>query len=296
MGVGSTFSFILSFDKTNAELESEVDHIELDPEIKNISVLVVEDMVLNQLLLKTLLDDFGFKYESASNGKVAIEKLETNTYDIILMDLQMPEMNGFEATKYIRNTMNSKIPIIALTADVTTVDFSKCKALGMDDYISKLVDDKELFSKIVSLVKVRSSIEYNDTKTNEVNFNRDSKYTDLAYLTHRTKSNPKLMLDMISIYLEQTPPLISIMKQSLHDKDWNTLQSVMHKMIPSFSIMGISKNIENIAKRVQEDADNIQLQANAIPDLVFQLETICIEVCKELEKEFINIKNINKLG
>jgi CheY-like chemotaxis protein/HPt (histidine-containing phosphotransfer) domain-containing protein len=294
VGVGSTFSFILSFDKTNAELESEVDQIELDSEIKNISVLVVEDMALNQLLIKTLLDDFGFKYESASNGKVAIEKLETNTYDVILMDLQMPEMNGFEATEYIRNTMNSKIPIIALTADVTTVDFSKCKAFGMDDYISKPVNDKELFSKIVSLVKVRSSIEYNDTKTNEVNLNINSKYTDLVYLTHRTKSNPKLMLDMISIYLEQTPPLIKVMKKSLEDKDWNTLQSVVHKMIPSFSIMGISKNFENIAKRVQEDADNIQRQANAIPDLVSQLETICTEACKELEEEFINIKNTNK--
>jgi two-component system CheB/CheR fusion protein len=294
IGLGSTFSFILNFDKTNAELESEVDHIESNSEIKNISVLVVEDVALNQLLIKTLLDDFGFKYDSASNGKLAIEKLETNTYDIILMDLQMPEMNGFEATEYIRNTMNSKIPIIALTADVTTVDFSKCKAFGMDDYISKPVDDKELFSKIVSLVKVRSSIEYNDTKTNEVNLSRNSKYTDLVYLTHRTKSNPKLMLDMISIYLEQTPPLISVMKQSLQDKDWNTLQSVVHKMIPSFSIMGISKDFENIAKRVQEDADNIQRQANAIPNMVLQLETICKEACKELEEEFINIKNTNK--
>ena len=294
MGVGSTFSFILSFDKTNAECASEIDYIKSDSEIKNISVLVVEDVALNQLLIKTILDDFGFKYESASNGKIAIEKLETNSYDIILMDLQMPEMNGFEATEYIRNTMNSKIPIIALTADVTTVDFSKCKAFGMDDYISKPIDDKELFNKIVTLVKARSSIEYNDSKTNEDTLNKNSKYTDLMYLTLRTKSNPKLMLDMISIYLEQTPPLISIMKQSLQDKDWNTLQSVVHKMIPSFSIMGISKGFENIAKRVQEDADNIQKQANAIPDLVLQLETICTAACKELEEEFIHIKNTNK--
>ena len=294
VGIGSTFSFILSFDKTNAECESEIDYIESDSEIKNISVLVVEDVALNQLLIKTILDDFGFKYESASNGKIAIEKLETNSYDIILMDLQMPEMNGFEATEYIRNTMNSKIPIIALTADVTTVDLSKCKAFGMDDYISKPIDDKELFNKIVSLVKTRSSIEYTDYITNEDTLNKNSKYTDLMYLTHRTKSNPKLMLDMISIYLEQTPPLISIMKQSLQDKDWSTLQSVVHKMIPSFSIMGISKDFENIAKRIQEDADNIQKQAKAIPDLVLQLETICVEACKELKEELIHIKKINK--
>ena len=89
----------------------------------------------------------------AANGKIAIEKLQTNTYDIILMDLQMPEMNGFEATEYIRNKMNSKIPIIALTADVTTVDLAKCKAVGMNDYIAKPVDERILYSKIVGLVK-----------------------------------------------------------------------------------------------------------------------------------------------
>ena len=74
------------------------------------------------------------------------------------MDLQMPEMNGFEATKYIRNKMNSQIPIIALTADVTTVDVEKCKAVGMNDYISKPIDDKLLYSKMVGLVNKSASL------------------------------------------------------------------------------------------------------------------------------------------
>jgi CheY-like chemotaxis protein len=76
------------------------------------------------------LDDFGFERDIAENGKIAVEKMQSNSYDVILMDLQMPEMNGFEATEYIRTTMNSKIPIIALTADVTTVDLAKCKSVG----------------------------------------------------------------------------------------------------------------------------------------------------------------------
>ena len=105
------------------------EEIELtDMKLKNIKVLVVEDIALNQLLMKTLLDDFGFEHDIAGNGKIAIEKLQIKTYDIILMDLQMPEMNGFEATEYIRNKLNSKIPIIALTADVTTVDLDKMQS------------------------------------------------------------------------------------------------------------------------------------------------------------------------
>ena len=106
-------------------------------------------MKLNQLLIRIILEDFGVEVDMADNGKLAIEKLKTTPYDIILMDLQMPEMNGFEATAYIRNQLKSNIPIIALTADVTTVDVEKCKAAGMNDYISKPIDEKLLYEKII---------------------------------------------------------------------------------------------------------------------------------------------------
>jgi PAS domain S-box-containing protein len=153
MDEGSTFTFNLSFQKTNAENKKESGEVKLEKEIKNIKILVVEDVKLNQLLMKIILDDFKFEYDIADNGKIAIEKLQIETYDIILMDLHMPEMNGFEATKYIRNTMKSTIPIIALTADVTTVDLGKCKAVGMNGYVSKPLDERLLHTKIIELLK-----------------------------------------------------------------------------------------------------------------------------------------------
>ena len=97
--------------------------------------------------------DFGFEVDIAGNGKIAIEKLQQNNYDIVLMDLQMPEMNGFDATAYIRNTMNSSIPIIALTADVTSIDVEKARAVGMNDYISKPVDEQLLYNKIIKVLQ-----------------------------------------------------------------------------------------------------------------------------------------------
>ena len=289
---GSTFSFILSFLKTNAEAEIDTEIEEFDTEIKNIKVLVVEDIPLNQLLMKTLLDDFGFEREIAANGKIAIEKLQAKSYDIILMDLQMPEMNGFEATEYIRNTMNSKIPIIALTADVTTVDLAKCRAVGMNDYIAKPVDERLLYNKIVGLVKKPLLIRYNEHESDENSECKKSKCIDLDYLIRRTKSNPNLMMEMISLYLEQTPPLICAMKQSLQDKDWHSLYAVVHKMIPSFSIMGISADFENMAKKVQEFAST-QKQTDGINDMVLQLGNVCTQACNELEEEFNKIKNAN---
>jgi signal transduction histidine kinase len=150
---GSTFLFILNFQKTHSDVVSEIKTEKLNTEVKNIKVLVAEDIPLNQLLMKTILDEFGFECVIAENGKIAIEKLQSLPFDIILMDLQMPEMNGFEATDYIRNTMNSKIPIIALTANVTTVDLAKCIDVGMNDYISKPVDERLLYGKMIDLLE-----------------------------------------------------------------------------------------------------------------------------------------------
>jgi PAS domain S-box-containing protein len=164
---GSTFGFVLSFNKQNAEEEitlvNTLEPVQETPFEKNtkenIKVLVVEDIALNQLLIKIILLDFGYDVTIAGNGKIAIENLQENKYDIILMDLQMPEMNGFEATEYIRNVMNSNIPIIALTADVTSADVEKCIAAGMNDYVSKPIDEKVLYAKIITSLKESNTIE-----------------------------------------------------------------------------------------------------------------------------------------
>ncbi|RTY65039.1 PAS domain S-box protein [Flavobacterium sp. LB2P53] len=291
---GSTFSFTLSFQKTNADVELENELIELDTEIKNIKVLVVEDIPLNQLLMKTLLDDFGFECDIAENGKIAIEKLKAKEYDIILMDLQMPEMNGFEATEYIRKKMNSKVPIIALTADVTTVDLAKCKSVGMNDHLAKPVDERLLYSKIVGILKKPKLEKLSEKLNNGLKENNSKekkiKCIDLIYLNQKTKSNPTLMMEMISLYLVQTPPLMNTIKQSLEDKNWKLLGAAAHKMIPSFAIMGINSDFENMAKKIQNFAIT-QDQSEGIYDLVLQLEKICLQACIELEEELNIIKN-----
>ena len=299
---GTTFSFILSFQKTTTEAEIETEIIELDSEIKNIKVLVVEDIPLNQLLMKTLLDDFGFERDIAENGKVAIEKLEKESYDIILMDLQMPVMNGFEATKYIRNTLKLKTPIIALTADVTTVDLAKCKEVGMNDYIAKPVDERILFNKISALVKRPkkskgkelkngSIMETNNQKETENEMETEkSKCINLDYLNIRTKSNSKLLMEMIELYLLQTPPILHAMKQSMADKNWPLLSAATHKIIPSFSIVGIDPEYEKIARRIQESS-KADLFTKETEEMVHQIDAICLQACKELEIEFNLLKN-----
>ncbi len=161
---GSTFSFTLNFEKTEIEMgydqdnfmeetETETVIVLPDREIKNLKVLVVEDNAFNQLLMKTILEDFGFDRDFAQDGKIAIEKFQSTHFDIILMDIQMPVMNGLEATQYIRNNLNSKVPIMALTANAIPEDIEKYKSVGMNDYIAKPFDEHLLYSKIIDLVK-----------------------------------------------------------------------------------------------------------------------------------------------
>ena len=289
VGEGSSFSFRLNFQKTNALPEMEAPLLELNTKVKNIKVLVVEDIALNQLLMKTLLDDFGFDSTIVSNGKIAVDTLQTRPFDIILMDLQMPEMNGFEATSYIRNKLKSNIPIIALTADVTTVDLAKCKEVGMNDYVAKPVDERLLYKKMVRLLKKQSDPKPEEKKAKTVVPVKKVKFTNLDYLIRRTKSDPALMMEMISLYLKQTPPLIGAMKQSLQDKDWPTMRTTVHKMIPSFSIVGLSAEYETMAKQVQEHISTSQ-KTDEIPILVLKLEKVLEQACKELKGEHRRIK------
>lgn len=153
INVGSTFSFVLPFAKKDIQSEDKIEIPKQDFETVKLRILVAEDVALNQLLIRIILDDFGFEHEIVGNGKLAIEAIQNNDYDLVLMDLQMPVMNGFEATEFIRKTLKSKIPIIALTADVTTIDEVKCQKIGMNGYISKPIDEHLLYRKIVELTK-----------------------------------------------------------------------------------------------------------------------------------------------
>ena len=294
-GKGSDFVFTLSFNKTNEKSLDETEVVD-NPKtsLNNIRILVVEDIPLNQLLMKTLLEEFGFTMDIAGNGKLAIEKLQKNTYDIILMDLQMPEMDGFEATQYIRNKMNLQVPIIALTADVTTVDVEKCIEAGMNDYLSKPIDEKLLYTKIIRYLK--TYVHEKSILTNKIkSTSKKKKCIDLTYLNRITKNNIVIITEMIKVYLEETPRLLNDIKQGIDTKNWETAIVAAHSIMPSFSTMGIDKEFENEIKKIQEYAiklrdKNLSLISEKetitlLNKLYLKIEMVCKQAYKELQEE-----------
>jgi signal transduction histidine kinase len=292
---GSVFSFQLSFDRTKEKMQSKP-----KAAVKNISrpvgtligkvkILVVEDIRPNQLLIKTLLEKINCEIDMADNGKTAVEMVQKKKYDIILMDLQMPIMDGFEATEYIRKELHQKVPIVALTADVTTVDLKKCKAFGMDDYLTKPIDENLLYSIIAKYSRTVQKPQMNSmSQQYSVKSATYPFYSD--YLLEITNGNTEAITEIVTAYLEEIPQLTNTMRQSIDNKDWNGLQRATHSIIPCFALMGIDKEYEFIARVIEEYAIEKQ-HPEKIQQLFFIIDDVCKRTCEEITKEFIKVED-----
>ena len=115
-----------------------------------INILVVEDNLLGRKLLSFLLKKWGFRFDAVANGKHAIENLKINTYDLILLDIQMPEMDGYETAKYIRKEMKLGLPIIAMTSQGSVEEREKCLSAEMNDFIAKPIEEEKLYNLTVN--------------------------------------------------------------------------------------------------------------------------------------------------
>lgn len=153
-GKGTTVSIQLDFETPDQKPKQQADFmVNGEKNLEGKHLLVVEDNPVNQLVMKSILKKWkNTTFDTAINGLEALEKLKNGKFDLILMDLQMPEMDGYEATEAIRKgecgTANISIPIIAVTADATEKAKNKVMEVGMDDYMTKPVDREELYIKV----------------------------------------------------------------------------------------------------------------------------------------------------
>lgn len=156
-GEGATFLFEITFEKANAgalqpaEVKSQAHSAE---SLEGLHVLVVEDNEINQFLALTILERSQADVEVAENGLIALDMLKADNFDCVLMDMQMPVMDGLEATRVIRDSLHSDVPIIALTANAIDGDEERCLEAGMNDYIAKPFQAEVLVKKILDLVSV----------------------------------------------------------------------------------------------------------------------------------------------
>ena len=195
---------------------------------KQLKVLIAEDNTINQMLAKQMLEKKGHKVFIANNGLEAVNMFEKEPYDLILMDVQMPEMNGFEASQTIRKkeeALGSRIPIIALTAFAMDKDKECCLEAGMDAYVAKPFNPDDLFKAIYSLVDSEAGEPLGLTEVEESN---DDSVINKDAVIARVSGDMDFLKEIITIFIDNYNIYLDNIKSALDSKDHNTLMKSAH--------------------------------------------------------------------
>jgi len=245
-------------------------------------ILVVDDEKMNQLVIQNMIKLWGAESEIAEDGSDALQKIHKDNYDIILMDLMMPGLNGYQTAEKIRKEENEKInsiPILALTGSSANASYEKIKESGISDFAAKPFKIEELHAKISNLLFGKNDGE-------EISISQTSSIINLEYLRETTVDNPKLIKEIINIFLEQTPGFLAKLDEAVSSQNWTEVKTVAHKMKPTVSYVGII-SIENIIKDIEDFSDQ-RIKLDKIPSLLFELKNVCelafVELKKELER------------
>jgi CheY-like chemotaxis protein len=247
-------------------------------EIVKMKILLVEDNVLNIKLIEHLFSEYGMNTDIALNGKIAIDLLQQQDYDLILMDIEMPDMNGYEATKYIREELESNVPIIALTAHAMPGEREKCIELGMNDYLSKPIDSNKLFESIYETLRTSIAVQTQDIE----------QVTNLQNLKDTMHGKKAAIKEMLGYLLEQVPIYLSELNEAVDKKMFSDIAKLAHKIKSAILIMG-AKHLEPLLNDIEQkaknntDIDNIILLNN-------ELNKNCNKALKEVLEEKQKIK------
>ena len=252
--------------EANVQLKNEaIDQSDLTGK----NVLIVEDNELNRFLAVTILKKWNANIHIAVNGDEAVKAVSNLKIDIVLMDIQMPVMDGVAAAKAIRNELKSNIPIIALTANALESEKEKCWQAGMNDYITKPYNPEFLREKIILLTEHNSKAE-----------NQNSEHISLENLNTLLNGSKEQMIRMTKVFLEQIETHFNELKLALNENDLDQITAVTHKLKSSFQLFGLSKTgvllerIEQRAKTLESHDLNSELQLilNMQPRLTYLVQ------------------------
>jgi signal transduction histidine kinase/CheY-like chemotaxis protein/HPt (histidine-containing phosphotransfer) domain-containing protein len=209
--------------------------------LEDTHILLVEDNEINRYVAYNALKNHVKSISEAENGREAIELIKGNKYDLILMDLQMPEMSGLEATHLIREDLKLNIPIVALTANAFKSEIEKCIHAGMNNYIAKPFNEKQLITIIQKEINnVKKESAYQSNKISK------SKLYNLDNLHEMSRGDKNFVSNMIQLFIKNIPISIETIETAIRNKDITTINKIAHKIKPSLLNLGISSIYEDV--------------------------------------------------
>ena len=285
---GTSFLFEIPFNYADSTFfnDSKSSQSEFDfSKLKGKRILLAEDNNMNQKLVIMYLTKFEVLIDLAETGLQAVKAVKSNDYDLILMDVQMPDMDGVEATHEIRSFTDLKknrTPILAMTAHAFKKEIEKCLAAGMNDHVSKPINKEHFLNLIFKLIFIDTSEKV--VKINPQVFHREKPLVDLSYLRDMSEGNEGFVQTMIDIFKKDSPLLITDMKTAFKEGDWDKLSKLAHKYRSPTVIMGM-KSVSVLAEEVEYN-DYSKNNESEIESLLLKIEEQSNEAINYIQTHF----------
>ncbi|MCH2214895.1 MAG: PAS domain S-box protein [Flavobacteriales bacterium] len=245
-------------------------------------VLIAEDNELNRLVIETTLLHYGIQMKMANNGKEAISLLKNQTFDLILMDVQMPVMDGMEACLYIRKVLKMGVPIVALTANVIKGDKERYFTVGMNDIVSKPFEEEKLLDTLLKWITGKESKSEKRMKENAM---RDKKGFSLRKLHKISNGDHEFVVRMLSVFYELVNETVEHLWHHLENFDKMAISKVAHKIKPSLDNLEMT-NLAVKARKIENFSTKITNKA--------EMEKLIVEFCHDLQEVVRKMKMTDK--
>lgn len=275
-GKGTTINLFFQLAKGDGNVEETQDDGTRYFAIEGSKILLVEDNEFNKMVARSSLEYFNCEITEADNGLTAIEILRKRDFDIILMDLQMPVMDGIEATTIIRNELQLTTPIIALTANAFKSEIEKCFQAGVNDYVTKPFEEEILLEVISKYIK------HNKEEQEEQSTEEKTLY-DLASLHKLSAGNADFVTKMIHIFIQQATETIDKIDQAIAIEDFEEVNRLTHRVKPSIQGVGIysiTEKVKSLEKMAKEHP-----QKEEIITLFNEVRTVLEETIVQLKEK-----------
>ena len=266
-GKGSCFYIKVAFPRGSNTIKQDKTKIE-SQRLNKLSVLVAEDYLLNQLLIEKQLHSMGITVDIAENGLVVIDKLKSKDYDLILMDIQMPEMGGIEATKFIRksNLKQSAIPIIALTANAVKGDKEYYLECGMNGYVSKPVNTIKLAEEIKVTLNIKEQI-------NSIDFVEEKKDINIKKLLNIMGNDKDHCDKILKMFIKSVQDEVVLLNRYKKKKDESGIGEIAHKFKSIINILGNNSDIELLKKMDELKSSNLTRDTDLLINMLNDYKT-----------------------
>jgi len=251
-----------------------------------LKVLVAEDNEISKLLVTSVLQNWGMESMVANNGNEAVAFMEENDFDLILMDIQMPEKNGIEATIDIRNFFDERkrnIPIIALTANATKGEEKKYFEAGMNGFLLKPFKEKELFELIQQVMFKHSNKQYSDDAVLPTG-NAVEKQYNLSLIEDLMQSDKEMVKKIVETFISSVPPIVKAMEDACLAKDWLQTAKEAHSLKSNVDTLQMN-TVHAYVKTIEMNGKQ-SVHLDEIPDLVEKAKNGIYETINQLKIDF----------